>query len=209
MEGPGGYQFVGRTVQMWNRFRSTADFPPGQPWLLRLFDQIRFYPVEPRRAVADAGGFHPRPLPPARGGNHLPAKRIPRVPARNRPRGRRLQGASSRPPSRPSASAGRKRASICSPTKQKSPPPPTKRSCPTVRSAACAPLPANVWKVLVNPGDTVAEGDKLVILEAMKMEVAVSAPFAGTVSKILCTPGQLVTPGQALCWVKPFDPRLI
>src|SRR6185503_3428034 len=42
MEGPGGYQFVGRTVQMWNRWRQTPDFP--EPWLLRHFDQIRFYP---------------------------------------------------------------------------------------------------------------------------------------------------------------------
>src|SRR5260370_22432088 len=45
MEGPGGYQFVGRTVQMWNTHKSTADFAPGSPWLLRFFDQIRFYPV--------------------------------------------------------------------------------------------------------------------------------------------------------------------
>ncbi|MEO7558752.1 MAG: urea carboxylase, partial [Nitrosospira sp.] len=45
MEGPGGYQFVGRTVQMWNRYRHTADFKDGKPWLLRFFDQIRFYPV--------------------------------------------------------------------------------------------------------------------------------------------------------------------
>ncbi|HEV8040643.1 MAG TPA: 5-oxoprolinase/urea amidolyase family protein, partial [Bryobacteraceae bacterium] len=45
MEGPGGYQFVGRTVQMWNTFRSTAEFAPGTPWLLRFFDQIRFFPV--------------------------------------------------------------------------------------------------------------------------------------------------------------------
>jgi urea carboxylase len=45
MEGPGGYQFVGRTVQMWNRYNSTAEFEPGKPWLLRFFDQIRFYPV--------------------------------------------------------------------------------------------------------------------------------------------------------------------
>ena len=36
MEGPGGYQFVGRTVQMWNRWRQTADFTEGKPWLLRL-----------------------------------------------------------------------------------------------------------------------------------------------------------------------------
>jgi urea carboxylase len=45
MEGPGGYQFVGRTIQMWNRWHETADFKDGKPWLLRFFDQIRFYPV--------------------------------------------------------------------------------------------------------------------------------------------------------------------
>src|SRR5690606_18205834 len=45
MEGPGGYQFVGRTIQMWNRHRQTADFGDGKPWLLRFFDQLRFYPV--------------------------------------------------------------------------------------------------------------------------------------------------------------------
>jgi urea carboxylase len=44
MEGPGGYQFVGRTLQMWNRYREVAAFR-GKPWLLRFFDQIRFYPV--------------------------------------------------------------------------------------------------------------------------------------------------------------------
>ena len=42
MEGPGGYQFVGRTVQVWNTHRSTREFEPGKPWLLRFFDQIRF-----------------------------------------------------------------------------------------------------------------------------------------------------------------------
>ena len=45
MEGPGGYQFVGRTVQMWNRYRQTAEFRDGKRWLLRFFDQLRFYPV--------------------------------------------------------------------------------------------------------------------------------------------------------------------
>ncbi len=46
MEGPGGYQFVGRTIQMWNRLRQTESFEAGKPWLLRFFDQIQFYPVE-------------------------------------------------------------------------------------------------------------------------------------------------------------------
>ncbi|MEA3127252.1 MAG: urea carboxylase, partial [Caballeronia sp.] len=44
MEGPGGYQFVGRTLQMWNRYREIRDFA-GRPYLLRFFDQIRFYEV--------------------------------------------------------------------------------------------------------------------------------------------------------------------
>src|ERR1700721_1813026 len=43
MEGPGGYQFVGRTLQMWNTFHSTTEFPPGTPWLLRFFDELPFY----------------------------------------------------------------------------------------------------------------------------------------------------------------------
>jgi urea carboxylase len=45
MEGPGGYQFVGRTLQVYNRFRETSQFRAESPWLLRFFDQIRFHPV--------------------------------------------------------------------------------------------------------------------------------------------------------------------
>jgi urea carboxylase len=45
MEGPGGYQFVGRTLQVWNTWRQTVDFGAGKPWLLRQFDRIRFFPV--------------------------------------------------------------------------------------------------------------------------------------------------------------------
>ena len=44
MEGPGGYQLFGRTLQMWND-RPTDDFEGGKPWLLRFFDQLRFFPV--------------------------------------------------------------------------------------------------------------------------------------------------------------------
>ncbi len=47
MEGPGGYQFVGRTTQVWNHRhpRDSGSFEPGTPWLLRYFDRIGFYPV--------------------------------------------------------------------------------------------------------------------------------------------------------------------
>ena len=65
MEGPGGYQFVGRTIQMWNRFHTTPDFLPGKPWLLHFFDQIRFYPVTAEELLRlredfPRGRFRPR-----------------------------------------------------------------------------------------------------------------------------------------------------
>ena len=43
MEGPGGYQFVGRTIQVWNRYSQGDHFE--KPWLLRPFDQLRFFEV--------------------------------------------------------------------------------------------------------------------------------------------------------------------
>lgn len=45
MEGPGGYQFVGRTVPVWYLDQPTPGDDPGTPWLLRTFDQLRFHPV--------------------------------------------------------------------------------------------------------------------------------------------------------------------
>ena len=45
MEGPGGYQFVGRTIQVWDTHARHRPFEPGTPWLLRFFDRIRWYPV--------------------------------------------------------------------------------------------------------------------------------------------------------------------
>ena len=44
MEGPGGYQFVGRTVQVWNSYQRGPHFE--KPWLLRTFDQLRWFPVD-------------------------------------------------------------------------------------------------------------------------------------------------------------------
>jgi len=61
-----------------------------------------------------------------------------------------------------------------------------------------AVLAGNIFKVLVAPGDTVAEGQPLLVVEAMKMETAISAPRAGTVSEILVTEGDAVAVGDSL-----------
>ena len=65
MEGPGGYQFVGRTTQVWSGWQQRGAFQPGKPWLLRFFDRITWYPVEADellalRADMAAGRFVPR-----------------------------------------------------------------------------------------------------------------------------------------------------
>ena len=61
-----------------------------------------------------------------------------------------------------------------------------------------APMPATVRTVLVKVGDEVAEGETLVVLEAMKMELPLRAPKAGRVAEIRCAPGELVQPGVTL-----------
>ena len=57
MEGPGGYQLFGRTCQMWNTYRVTGAFEPGKPWLLRFFDQIKFYAVSGEELSDFRDGF--------------------------------------------------------------------------------------------------------------------------------------------------------
>src|SRR5690606_3198894 len=45
MDSPGGYQLVGRTLPIWNKYLKNAQFENGEPWLLKFFDQVRFYEV--------------------------------------------------------------------------------------------------------------------------------------------------------------------
>ncbi|HEX3707415.1 MAG TPA: biotin/lipoyl-binding carrier protein [Mycobacteriales bacterium] len=61
-----------------------------------------------------------------------------------------------------------------------------------------AEMVANVWKVLVAAGDQVADGDTLVILESMKMEIPVLAEGGGTVSQLLVEEGQVVQEGDVI-----------
>lgn len=65
-----------------------------------------------------------------------------------------------------------------------------------------AEMVANVWKVLVQPGATVAEGDTLVILESMKMEIPVEAPQAGTVTAVNVQEGGVVQEGDIIAVVE-------
>ena len=61
-----------------------------------------------------------------------------------------------------------------------------------------APLGGNIFKVLVSPGDTVEEGDVMIILEAMKMETEVRAPKAGTIGEVFIKVGDAVSPDDEI-----------
>ena len=61
-----------------------------------------------------------------------------------------------------------------------------------------AEMVANVWKVVASAGDTVADGDTLVILESMKMEIPVLAEAAGTIARLEVAEGDVVQEGDLI-----------
>jgi len=65
-------------------------------------------------------------------------------------------------------------------------------------AAFSPPMAATVVRIAVKPGDRVEDGDVLIALEAMKMELPIRAPRAGTVRAVHCREGELVQPGQVL-----------
>ena len=76
---------------------------------------------------------------------------------------------------------------------------PTERTRSKVReSSVMAPMPATVAAINTTVGTTVTEGDTLIVLEAMKMELPIRAPRSGVVKAIHCTKGELVQPGVNL-----------
>jgi 3-methylcrotonyl-CoA carboxylase alpha subunit/acetyl-CoA/propionyl-CoA carboxylase biotin carboxyl carrier protein len=68
-----------------------------------------------------------------------------------------------------------------------------------------APMPGTVLEIRVAPGDRVADGDVLGMMEAMKMELSLKAPFAGTVESVDATVGAQVARGATLFVVSPDD----
>ncbi len=199
MEGPGGYQFVGRTLQMWNRFKQTEAFGAGKPWLLRFFDQIRFFPVSERELLKIRADF---PL-----GRHR--LRIEESVFSLRDYNKFLQtnaasiGAfKSRQQSAFEAERERWRetgqAEYATDTGVALAGADSELDLPPNGRAVATHLAGNVWKIAVKPGDRVAEGDPLVIVESMKMEFPVAAPCAGKVLQVFCREGSQVSAGQDL-----------
>jgi urea carboxylase len=197
MEGPGGYQFVGRTVQMWNRWRKTKEF--SQPWLLRFFDQVRFTPVSEDELLQlrqdfvagraslriDEGTFRLADYRRYLADNAIAIDAFKR----------RQQAAFDAERERWRAAG---QAEYVSEADIAAAGPDSELDLPEGASLIAGHVPGNIWKVLVEPDQQVKAGETLVIVESMKMEFSVVAPSDGKVLQVFCRESTPVAAGQDL-----------
>ncbi len=194
MEGPGGYQFVGRTCQMWNRFHETPAFPRGTPWLLRFFDQIRFFPVKEKELLDFRAAF-----PRGRVGLKIEETTFRFADYRAFLDANAASIEAFRIRQRAAFVAERERWASLPPLPEVVDVPAlAEDAIPAGAIAVRAAVTGSVWQISVPAGTRVAAGDRLVVLETMKMETPVLAPAAGVVVAVCCAPGALVRPGQTL-----------
>jgi len=199
MEGPGGYQFVGRTLQMWNRWRDATsgalEFEPGKPWLLRFFDQVRFFPVSPDELLQirrdfPAGRYRLK-IEPGTFRLHdyrtLLSKHADDI-AQHKQRQQSAFDAE-RERWRASGQAEYIGEDLSAPTTPQG-------ELPEGAQAVATQVTGSVWKLLVKEGEHVDEGAPLLVVESMKMEFSVHATCSGTVLRLACREGGPVSAGQ-------------
>ncbi|WP_127783396.1 urea carboxylase [Rhodococcus sp. X156] len=201
MEGPGGYQFVGRTTQVWSRYHAGLDgspFQAGSPWLLRFFDKISWYPVEPEelldlRADLAAGrgtvditegefslAEHQRFLD-ANAGSIADFRAQQATAFEAERTAWQASGEFDRQTAEPAVAVDA-----------------TQLVVPEGATVVEAPFVSNVWRVDVAVGEQVVAGQSLLSLEAMKMETVVRAPTDGVVEQVLVGTATEVVAGEPL-----------
>ncbi|HEY3697012.1 urea carboxylase [Phenylobacterium sp.] len=206
MEGPGGYQLFGRTIQVWNSWRRTRAFRDGKPWLLRFFDQIRFFPVSHEELTAWRLDFPlgRREIAIEEGTFRLSDHRAflaaaaPGIAAFEATRGAAFAAERADWEARgefaraealaDSVEVGAGSAVVEAP-----------EGCDLVE----APLGGSVWKMLVQPGDRVEKGAVIAVIEAMKTECDVPSPAAGVVRQVYAAEKQAIAPGAPMIALEP------
>lgn len=199
MEGPGGYQLFGRTIQMWNTHRQTDAFIEGKPWLLRFFDQIRFYPVSAEELAAWRRDF-----PSGRRSIRIEpsefrladyraflADNAPAIAAFEA----RRQAAFDAERAEWQRNGEFDRVADLAETDQ---PQADAVEVPEGADLVEAPFGGSLWKLLVTPGAEVEAGETIAIIEAMKMECAVHSPGSGTVEALYVQERQSLQPGAPM-----------
>ncbi|MGN0927455.1 urea carboxylase [Ectopseudomonas mendocina] len=194
MEGPGGYQFVGRTLQMWNRYRAVEAFD-GKPWLLRFFDQIRFYPVSADELLRIRRDFPLGRYPLRIEQSELALadyQQFLDAEADGIDAFRQQQRAAFDAERQRWIDSGQAHFEVEEAAPEQGEDAPLDAGQHAIESHVAG----NLWQVQVEPGAKVQAGDVLVILESMKMEIPLTAPMAGTVREVRVQPGSPVRAGQ-------------
>jgi urea carboxylase len=203
MEGPGGYQLFGRTVQVWSSYGQTRDFRDGKPWLLRFFDQIRFFPVTHAELTEWRREFPHgrRPL------------RIETEPFRLSDYRRFLhehrtsievfQATRQAAFDAEREEWARRNELSREDTLEDSPSVANALETPPGTDLVEAPLGGNIWKIHVRPGDRVERGAVIAAIEAMKTECAVPSPATGTVRAVYVRERQEIAPGMPIIALEP------
>ena len=206
MEGPGGYQLFGRTIQVWNTWRQTDAFVDGKPWLLRFFDQIRFFPVSAEELVEWRRDFplgrrqirieeetfklsdYRKMLADNAGG--IADFQATRQAAFDAERADwEAKGEFARVEALSNVTDDDGEATVI--------------VVPEGSDLVEAPLGGNVWKVLVEPGQRVEAGAVIAVIEAMKAEVDVNSLVAGTVTAVYAQPGGAIAAGAPIVAIAP------
>ncbi|MCW2318219.1 urea carboxylase [Rhodoblastus acidophilus] len=198
MEGPGGYQLFGRTIQMWNSWRTTPEFKPGAPWLLRFFDQIKFFPVSADELLEARAAFPHGAYPVkieetefsyadykaflAREAEGISAFKTRQQAAFEAERQRWRDAKIDDAPLDEAASALGSGGEV-----------------PDGCIGQFSEAPGNVWQWRVNEGEHVEIGQTLVVIESMKMEISIPATARGIVRSLLVKPGQTLRAGDLVC----------
>lgn len=198
MEGPGGYQLFGRTIQVWNSWRRTGPFAEA-PWLLRFFDRIRFYEVDAAE-LAEARAAFPHGAYPLR----IDEERFCWADEQRAMAGQGASVAAFKTRQQAAFDAERahwREAGLDSFLADDGAPGPADggtQAVPDGLTGVESPVPGTLWKYLAAPGDRVAAGATIAIVESMKMEIAVQAPAAGRLIEMRADPGRTLRAGDVL-----------
>ncbi|WP_054940655.1 urea carboxylase [Paenibacillus ihuae] len=208
MEGPGGYQFVGRTVQMWNKFRETTNFEPGKPWLLRFFDQIQFYPVSEDELLQMREDF-------PRGAFTVEVEET------TFNLGEYLtwldsfqhEAADFRSSQQSAFEQERELWKMLGISEHVAESEVVAaldaNALPEGSAGINSLMPGSVWKVVAKPGQWVQKGDTIIIEESMKMEFPQQAPFAGIIANVFVSPGDQVRAGDLIAAIYPEQGEVV
>lgn len=194
MDSPGGYQLVGRTVPIWDKFIQNPQFE-NKPWFLRFFDQIKFYEVTEDELNTFRADF-------AHGLARIKIEEtVFDFAEYTKFLEQNIQSIEDLKENQQQAftqevTAWKQTAQVTDEHVLQ-----TNQEDYTQYTAILAPMTGNVWKLLVDAGQTVEQGQTVAIIEAMKMELPVVAQKAGTVHAVVTQVGKTVFSGDAMLYL--------